>query len=136
MYTTNRALPRKLLSIAMALAMALTMTVGAFASDLRPWYADETTIKATINVSAQTYLVTVQAPSNTTQIKMQATLYQKQILGRKEISSMTGTANSSICTSSKKAAIEKGKTYVIEVTAQVYSGGSWNTVEDTITVKT
>ena len=56
MYTTNRALPRKLLSIAMALAMALTMTVSAFASDLRPWYADETTIKATINVSAQTYL--------------------------------------------------------------------------------
>ena len=67
---------------------------------------------------------------------MEATLYQKQLIGRKEISSMSASASSARCSQSKSAAIQTGKTYVIEVTAEVYSGGVWETIEDTITVKT
>ena len=36
---------------------------------------------------------------------------------------------------SKSAAVESGKTYVIEVTDQAYSGGAWDTIEQTITAK-
>ena len=49
---------------------------------------------------------------------------------------MSASSNSARCSKSPSAAIEKGKTYVIEVTAQVYSGGAWDTIEETITVKT
>ena len=37
--------------------------------------------------------------------------------------------------SEKEAAVESGKTYVIEVTTQVYSGGAWDPIEQTITAK-
>lgn len=80
--------------------------------------------------------VTVQGPSSVTKVKMEATLYQKKLIGREEISTMSASSNSARCSKSQSAAIEKGKTYVIEVTAQVYSGGAWDTIEETITVKT
>lgn len=136
MYTTNRTLSRKLLALAMALAMALTMTVSAFASEIQPWYADTTDIKATVNYSAKTYTVMITGAEDTKKITFDATLYQKQLLGRKQISTMSGSSDSRTCSQSKSAAIESGKTYVIEVTAQVYSGGSWDTIKETITAKT
>ena len=89
-----------------------------------------------MNAGAQTYSVTVMAPSDATKVKFDATLYQKQLIGRKEISSMSASANGRTCSKSQSAAIESGKTYVIEVTAQVYSGGVWDTIEKTLTVKT
>ena len=49
---------------------------------------------------------------------------------------MSASASSARCSQSKSAAIQTGKTYVIEVTAEVYSGGAWDTIEKTITVKT
>lgn len=120
----------------MAIAMALTMTVSAFASDAQPYNADATKVTALVNAGAQTYSVTVTAPSDATKVKFDATLYQKQLIGRKEISSMSAGANGRTCAKSQSAAVESGKTYVIEVTAQVYSGGTWDTIERTIAVKT
>ena len=136
MYTTQKTAVTKLLAIAMTIAMALTMTVSAFAAEIQPFYDSEVNITGRVSASSQTYSVTVQAPAGTTQVKMEATLYQKQLIGRKEISSMSASASSARCSQSKSAAIQTGKTYVIEVTAEVYSGGVWETIEDTITVKT
>ena len=120
----------------MAIVMALTMTVSAFASDAQPYNADATKVTALVNAGAQTYSVTVTAPSDATKVKFDATLYQKQLIGRKEISSMSASDSGRTCSKSQSAAIEKGKTYVIEVTAQVYVGGAWDTIEETITAKT
>ena len=131
MYTTKRTLPRKFLAITMAIVMALTMTVSAFASDVRPNNLDTTDIIGSIN-----YTVNITGAADATKITFNATLYKKELLGRKEISSMTGSSNGRVCSKSKSATIEKGKTYVIEVTAKVYSGGVWDTVEKTLTVKT
>lgn len=136
MYTTNRTLPRKFLAITMAIVMALTMTVSAFASDVRPNNLDTTDIIGSINYTAQTYTVNITGAADATKITFNATLYKKELLGRKEISSMTGSSNGRVCSKSKSATIEKGKTYAIEVTAKVYSGGVWDTVEKTLTVKT
>ena len=136
MYTTQKTAVTKLLAVAMTIAMALTMTVSAFAAEIRPWYADETIITGGVNAVSKTYSVKVRSSSDTKQIKMDATLYQKQLIGRKQISTMSKNVNGYICSANKSAAIEEGKTYVIEITAQVYSGGSWETIEDTITVKT
>ena len=123
-------------SVLLMLLLALTMTVSAFASDVQPYYDSETTIAGKVNVSSKTFTVTVQGPSSVTKVKMEATLYQKKLIGREEISTMSASSNSASCSTSQSAALEKGKTYVIEVTAQVYSGGAWDTIEETITVKT
>ena len=123
-------------SVLLMLLLALTMTVSAFASDVQPYSDSGTTIAGKVNVSSKTFTVTVQGPSSVTKVKMEATLYQKKLIGREEISTMSASSNSARCSKSQSAAIEKGKTYVIEVTAQVYSGGAWDTVEETITVKT
>ena len=136
MYTVQKTAVSKLLAIATAIAMALTMTVSAFASDAQPYNADATKVTALVNAGAQTYSVTVTAPSDATKVKFDATLYQKQLIGRKEISSMSAGANGRTCAKSQSAAVESGKTYVIEVSAQVYSGGTWDTIERTIAVKT
>ena len=40
-----RSVKSKFLSIAMVIAMALTMTVSAFASDIQPFYDSEVNIK-------------------------------------------------------------------------------------------
>ena len=136
MYTTNRTFPRKLLAIAMTLAMVLTMTVSAFASNLQPNNADATSVTAAVNAGVKTYSVTITAPDGATKIMFDATLYQKQLFGRKMIDTMSASVNSNICYKSKSVAIESEKTYMIEVTAQVYSGGTWDTIEKTITVKT
>lgn len=133
---TIRKNHRRFLSLAMALAMLLTMSVSAFAYPIQPYNANETTLVGKVNASTQTYSVTVSAPSNTTKIEMTATLYQKQLLGYKEIDTMTASANSWRCTKSESATIESGKTYKIEVVAEIYAGGVWDTVELETTVKT
>ena len=84
MYATRKTAVSKLLAIAMAIAMALTMTVSAFASDVQPYYDSETTIAGKVNVSSKTFTVTVQGPSSVTKVKMEATLYQKKLIGREE----------------------------------------------------
>lgn len=118
----------KVIAIAMVIAMALTMTVSAFASEIQPYNADATQITASVSYASQTYSVTVQAPAGTTKINASATLYQKTLFGYKEIDSMTANVSSWKCVKSQSATIEKGKTYKIEVTAEIYSGGQWDTI--------
>ena len=133
---TRKLTASKLFAIVLAAAMLLTMTVSAFASEIQPYYDTEISITGSVGITSQVYTVTVQAPSDTTKTQFDATLYQKQLIGRKEISSMSAGASGRTCSKSQSAAIEKGKTYVIEVTAQVYVGGAWDTIEETITAKT
>lgn len=132
MQTPIRIAP-KLLAIAMAIAMALTMAVSAFAV---PYNNDATQIIGSVSYAGQSYSVTVNAPPGTTKINVDATLYQKTLLGRKEIDTMTSSSNSAKFVKSKSVTIEKGKTYILEVTADVYSGGSWDTLEASVTAKT
>ena len=134
--TSTTSMLQRIAAIAMSIAMALTLTVSAFALDPQPYNASETTILARVNATSKTYSVTVNAPTGTTKIEVQATLYQKQLIGRKEISSLSGSVNGRVYTKSKSAAIESGKTYVVEVTATIYSGSVKDTLKDTITVKT
>ena len=86
--------------------------------------------------NAKTYSVSVVAPSDATKVKFDATLYQKQLIGRKQVDTMSAEASGHSVSKNKSASIESGKTYVVEVTAQVYSGGAWDTIEKSITVKT
>lgn len=132
---TRKLTASKLFAVVLAAAMLLTMTVSAFASEIQPYYDSEISVTAKVDAYTQSYSVTIQAPSDTTKITMDATLYQKQLLGRKEISSFSQTSNSSICTKNKTASIESGKTYQIEVSAKVYSGGTYETIEETFTLK-
>ena len=132
----SRKILSKGIAIAMAIAMAMTMTVSAFASVVRPFNADAADIIAKVNATAQTYSVTVTAPADTAKVKFSATLYQKNLLGRKEIDSMAASSTGRKCTKTKSATIEQGKTYQITVTADIYSGGQWHSVENTSTVKT
>lgn len=126
----------KLFTAILAVAMVLAMTVSAFAWEAQPYNEENTDIKGSVTYAGQSYTVTVTAPVDTTKIEVDATLYQKTLLGRKEIDTMTGSVNSRKFVKNKSATIEKSKTYVIEVTADVYSGGVWDTVDATVTVKT
>lgn len=131
---TNRIC--KLLATILIATMALAMTVSAFAWEAQPYNEDVTQITGSVSYTGQNYTVTVTAPADTTKIEVDATLYQKTLLGRKEIDTMTGSVNSSRFVKNKSATIEKGKTYILEVTADVYSGGTSDTLEASVTVKT
>lgn len=131
----SRRILSKGIAIAMAIAMALTMTVSAFATPPQPYNADSTVISGTVSYSNQIYRINVSAPAGTTKVNASATLYQKTLLGYKEIDSMTASSNSRTCTKSKSATIEQGKTYKIEVTAEIYSGGKWDTIQRSVTAK-
>lgn len=131
---TNRIC--KLLATILIATMALAMTVSAFAWEAQPYNEDVTQITGSVSYTGQNYTVTVTAPADTTKIEVDATLYQKTLLGRKEIDTMTSSVNSSRFVRSKSATIEKGKTYILEVTADVYSGGVSDTLEASVTVKT
>ena len=133
---TRKLTASKLFAVVLAAAMLLTMTVSAFASDVQPYYDTEISISGSVDASSQLYTVTVQAPSDTTKTKFDATLYQKQLIGRKKISSTSASANGSRCVKVQSAAIETGKTYQLEISAQVYYDGAWHDAEGTITAKT
>lgn len=135
MYTRKLA-ASKLFAIVMAPAMLLTVTVSAFASEMQPYYDTEISISGSVDVSNQLYTVSVLGPTDITKTKFDATLYQKQLIGRKEISTMSASSNSYKCFSSKSATIASGKTYIIEVSAQVYYDGAWHDADATITAKT
>lgn len=133
---TRKFTASKLFAAVLAAAMLLTMTVSAFASEIQPYYDSEISITGSVGVTSQVYTVTVQAPSDTTKTKFDATLYQKQLIGRKKISSTSASANSSRCVKVQSATIQTGKTYEIEVSAQVYYDGAWHDADATITAKT
>ena len=61
----TKTLPR-ILSLALAAAMMLTMLVSAFAADITPNNVDTTKLNGVISQNLQTYSATVSGPSNTT----------------------------------------------------------------------
>lgn len=131
----KRSMKHRMAALVMTLAMVLSLTVCSFASNAQTYNEDFTAIIGTVSYIGQSYDVTVTAPSNTTYIGVEATLYQKQLFGRKEISSFTGSTTLSTFSKSKSAEIIKGKTYILEATAQVCTGGVWDTLETTVTGK-
>ena len=133
---TRKFTASKLFAVVLAAAMLLTMTVSAFASEIQPYYDTEIVMSGSVDVSNQLYTVSVLGPTDITKTKFDATLYQKQLIGRKEISTMSASTNSYKCFSSKNATIASGKTYIIEISAQVYYDGAWHDAEGTITAKT
>ena len=130
---TRKSMKHRLAALMMTLAMVLSMTVCSFASNAQTYNEDFTAIIGTVSYIGQSYDVTVTAPSNTTYISVEATLYQKQLFGRKEISSFTGSTTLPGFYKEKSAEIIKGKTYILEATARVCTGGVWDTLESTTT---
>ena len=123
----------KVIAIAMAVAMALTMVVSAFGAETQPYNADLTTVTATVNAANNSYAISVAAPAGTTKIKMSATVSQKNGLFYKELDTCTASSNSRFCNKTGSAEIQSGKTYRIKVTAEIYCNGQWDTVERTLT---
>ena len=76
------------------------------------------------------------AYENPTLQKSTTLCLQKQLIGRKKISSTSASANGSRCVKVQSATIQTGKTYEIEVSAQVYYDGAWHDADATITAKT
>ena len=131
----KRNIKHRLAALVMTLAMVLSLTVCSFASNAQTYNEDITEIIGTISYIGQSYDVTVIGPPNTTYIGVEATLYEKQLFGRKEISSFTGSTTESAYYKEKSAEIIKGKTYILEATARVCTGGVWDTLEGSVTGK-
>lgn len=131
----RRSMKHRLTALVMTLAMVLSLTVCSFASNAQTYNEAATEIIGTISYIGQSYDVAVMAPSNTTYISVEATLYQKQLFGRKEISSFTGSTTLPGFYKEKSAEIIKGKTYILEATAEVCTGGVWDTLEGSVTMK-
>lgn len=129
----KKTLPR-MLTLILAVFMALSMSICAFASEMQPYNADKTDIRAYIDIVGQEYSVIVTAPSNASKINMTATLYEKKLLGGyKEVDSMSASSQSYKCSKSKPYTFDANKKYKLEVTADIYSGGVWDTVTSTVT---
>ena len=133
---TRKLTASKLFAAVLAAAMLLTMTVSAFASDIQPYYDSEVLITGSVSATSQTYSVTVTAPTDVTKVKFDATLYQKQLFGRKKIDTMSASSNTNYCSKYESVTIQTGKNYEIDITAQVYSDGAWETIESTMSAKT
>ena len=133
---TRKFTASKLFAVVLAAAMLLTMTVSAFASDVQPYYDTEVMIIGNVDATAKTYSVSVTAPTDVTKIKFDATLYQKQLIGRKKIATMSASANSNYCYKSQSAEIQTGKTYIVEIEGQVYFDGAWHDTSGDFTAKT
>lgn len=133
---TRKLTASKLFAVVLAAAMLLTMTVSAFASDVQPYYDTEVMIIGNVDATAKTYSVSVTAPTDVTKIKFDATLYQKQLIGRKKIATMSASANSNYCYKSQSAEIQTGKTYIVEIEGQVYFDGAWHDTNGDFTAKT
>ena len=122
-----RTLPR-MVSLAMAIAMALTMAVSAFATDMKPSNVDATRLSADLSSSSQSYYARVVGPDGSTKTKLEMTLYEKWLLGYKEVDSASASANSDICSKRVSYAFKDGKSYKLTVTGSAYVDGKWDTV--------
>lgn len=127
----SKAMPR-LFSVLLAALMMMSMSVCAFAQEAEVYNADKTNIRAYISVAHNEYTVFVSAPDNISKINMSATLYQKQGSGYKQVDSMSGSVNGYNLNKSKSYAFQSGQKYKLEVTADVYSNGKWDTIRNTV----
>ncbi|MEA4813971.1 MAG: hypothetical protein VB112_03545 [Oscillospiraceae bacterium] len=131
----SKTMPR-IFSVLMTVLMALSLMTCALASEYHTNNLNETLINGSVSYSTQNYSVVVSAPSDTSNIEMSATLYQKQLFGYKEIDSMSASSSYSSLYKSEPCTILSGKTYKLEITAQIYSGGQCDTIEKSLVVNT
>ena len=129
MHTTHH----RLIALAMAIAMALTLSVSALASANEPYNVDTTKLAGSFSSSAQTYSATVSGPMGTTKTKIELTLYEKGLLGYKEVDSASARANSRTCSKTVSYAFKDGKSYKLTVTGSAYVDGQWDTVTKNFT---
>ena len=127
MNNTRKPLLRAL-ALAMAIAMALTFSVIAFASDSHTWNAGSTNVTGYISQIDEIYSATVTGPTGTTKTKLSMTLYEKGVLGYKEVDSASASASTDKCKKTVSYAIKDGKSYKLTVTGQAYVNGKWDTV--------
>ena len=127
MNNTRKPLLRAL-ALAMAIAMALTLSVSAFASDSQTWNAGSTNVTGYISQIDEIYSATVTGPTGTTKTKLSMTLYEKGVLGYKEVDSASASASTDKCKKTVSYAIKDGKSYKLTVTGQAYVNGKWDTV--------
>ena len=129
MHTTHH----RLIALAMTIAMALTLSVSALASANEPYNVDTTKLAGSFSSSAQTYSATVSGPMGTTKTKIELTLYEKGLLGYKEVDSASASANSRTCSKTVSYAFKDGKSYKLTVTGSAYVDGQWDTVTKNFT---
>ena len=129
MHTTHH----RLIALAMAIAMVLTLSVSALASANEPYNVDTTKLAGSFSSSAQTYSATVSGPMGTTNTKIELTLYEKGLLGYKEVDSANASANSRTCSKTVSYAFKDGKSYKLTVTGSAYVDGQWDTVTKNFT---
>ena len=129
MHTTHH----RLIALAMAIARALTLSVSALASANEPYNVDTTKLAGSFSSSAQTYSATVSGPMGTTKTKIELTLYEKGLLGYKEVDSTNASANSRTCSKTVSYAFKDGKSYKLTVTGSAYVDGQWDTVTKNFT---
>lgn len=123
----TKALPR-ILSLALAAAMMLTMTVSAFAS-VQPYNLDATKVSGKFLATTGAYTATVTGPADTTtKTKLEMTLYEKGLLGYTEVDSASTSANGHTCNKTVSYAFKSGKNYKLTVTGSAYVNGKWDTV--------
>ncbi len=127
MYMKEKTLPR-ILSVALTAAMLLTMVVSAFAADVIPYNVDATRVSGNLSNSSQSYYAKITGPSGSTKTKLEMTLYEKGLLGYKEVDSASASANKDICSKSVPYAFKNGKSYKLTVTGSAYVNGKWDTV--------
>ena len=129
-------LARSSSSAAPMTAVRARLPASAFASEAQLYYDTEIMIIGDVNATTKTYSDSVTAPTDVTKIKFDATLYQKQLIGRKKIATMSASANSNYCYKSQSAEIQTGKTYIVEIEGQVYFDGAWHDTNGDFTAKT
>ena len=120
-------------ALAMVIAIALTLSVSAFASDMQPWNVGSTNVTGYISESTQKYSGTVVGPTGTTKTELDMTLYEKGLLGYKEVDSASVSASGMRCSKNVSYAIKSGKSYKLTVTGKAYVDGKWDTVTKNFT---
>lgn len=118
----------RILAMAMAIAMALTLTVSAFAINTQPYNLDTTKLSAQFLTETKAYTATVTGPTTTTKTELDMVLYEKTLLGYKEVDSASASANKNKCTKTVSYAFKSGKSYKLTVTGRAYIDGQWDEV--------
>lgn len=126
----SKTIPR-IASLAMAIVMAFTLMVSAFASNAQTYNNEESSV--ILSILSTKYSASVMAPTAATKTQLSATLYQKQLFTWKEVDSASASANSNYCYINKNYDFKTNKTYKLEVVARVYCNGQWDTIEKSIT---
>lgn len=132
MYATKSKTSR-IFALAMAILMALTVTVGSAFAEIRPFNVDTTTVSASMSYANSKFTVSAVAPNGTTQIKVDATLYQKNGNSYTRVDSASYSINSDTLIKTHSYNFSSGKSYKLTVLFQICTNGQWDTINRTYT---